>query len=329
MTEAKYGLHNFKRRSIVMDVMRLLDDDDLSAASAITATNKSTGVFWLSAIKHCIYTLERDFHGRAKEEERLEHFRTIFSFELTRWVIVYADEYINADVERFMELAYPRLGLLRAVSLVSWQAYMRHMPAAMQLRLFDRLNSPPPPFQDERFSVLPVHTNCYKKGAAHSPWLKDVEGHYQHVWDKENACRKLEKMDDAASGFYLDAKIGLLFLFEGRPSIAVSFNVDNLGNIFIHQVQAKVKDRGHYKLGANWRTRVTDYIKFMFTGSRVYLINGDQAAEDTYRSYGEQAPEGIKPNPTELSRIAQTYNEWEGLSLRRYKKSGRTFRKVT
>lgn len=333
MSTPTYGIHNFKNREVLLEIISELSQrDDVysepGAVDAVLASANTTAVFWLTFIRSSVYTIDYDHPGRANEEFRAGVFREMFAFELLRWVIVHADTYINADVERFVELAYPRLGLLRAVGLVSWQAYMQKMDAALQLRIFDQLNAPPAPFEDPRFTVVPVHTECYQKGLVHSPWLKAVEGHLQYVWDDKKGCRTLDKGEHAGRYFYLDAKVGFLFLFEGRPSISVSFNIDKHGSVFVHQVQAKIKDRGHYKLGEHWRTRVTDYIKSVFPHSHVYLIDGQQAANDTYRSYGASAPEGIKPTPSEMARIAQTYNDWEGLSARRRQKSGKWFRKI-
>ncbi len=126
----------------------------------------------------------------------------------------------------------------------------------------------------------------------------------------------------------MDAKLGLLFLFEGKPSMTVAFNIDRNGDIFVHQIQSFIKDRGHYKLGANWRQILIDYLKSVFPESSIYLINGTRAANDVYRSYNAQSAEAFKPSSLELEQIKQVYDSHPAINTDVKVKSDIQFKQV-
>lgn len=330
--ENKFGINDFDNPETLGKILEILKDDfdfrnQPKTVKDILFSIEKTANFWIAVLDSAYRSLE-DKYSSSQKEDRINHFKRLFSFELLKVVLIASKQYISSSVENFIEEAYPRLSLIRATNLTSWHAFYESTTIEQRTRLFDTLNNLPDPFGDSRFTAVPVHTNCIGRGHAHSPWLHDIEGHFQTLWNEEKKCREVTKLKSAYQYFYLDAKVGVLFLFNNRPSITLSFNVDKYNNVYVHQIQSKQKDRGHYKLGENWRLLVLDYVKQLFPRSKVYLIGGEQAAKDTYATYGSDTPLEFRPTPSELERIAETYNEFPVLHSRIRRKAGKEFRRV-
>lgn len=333
MLSHKYGLHNYASAATLSELLTCVECEDNhdsipAAVQTLTSTPTLLANYWVLVVHRTLNALERTYDRRDERPLRDTQFKSLFSEALLQWVMLNSTVYINSTFEDMVERTHPKLSLIKAISLASWQAYMERMPVTEQTALANVLNALPAPFEDARFSVVPMHTNSYRRGHCHSPWLRDIEGHYVHRWDPATHSRVLFKLHRASDSLFMDAKLGLLFLFQGKPSISVSFHVDQSGHVFIHQVQAKIKDRGHYKLGEQWRTRVIDYMRHIFQGRTLYLIHGEDAANDVSSAYGDVEQEVMRPSTQDLAHIRSVYNQWPGIHPHPIQKSKTRYHRI-
>lgn len=325
-----YHIHDRNNPAVLASFLPYVDDDVDSGSpeeriAQICQNDTSMANYW-QQVMQAVCAAHQNRSPRERRLIRVQKFQESFSFELVCWIFAHSDRFIDMQLEEVAKMAYPRLALLLAVGVTSWQAYMEKMPPCAQLRFFHTLNCLPAPFSDSRFSAVPIHTDCYRQGHAHSVWLQDIAGHYQKIWVPERNICVIEKMEHARLCFYMDAKIGILFLFEGKPSLTVSFQLDRSGNIYVHQLQSKLKDRGHYRLGPDWRSAVLSYLGNLFPDSLLYVIDGEQAAKDNSRVYRTDTPPACLPTADDAARIILAYNNIQGLSTQHHEKSGRLFR---
>lgn len=197
--------------------------------------------------------------------------------------------------------------------------------------IFKRLTNLKQPFDDGRFRAIPIYVNqTIEKGMDRSKYLRNEKGSINRSYVKDDVTKEITytRSSDGYYSNYLDAKVGVIFYFKDLPSILVSFNFDTQGNIFIHQIQCQIKDRGHYKLGSNWKEQVIQYMKDMFDGYDLHLISGDTIANLTYESYGHKDPEYFKPNAETLARIAKNYDDLLPESVEWFEKGIYTYRKI-
>lgn len=333
MTTARYDIDALKNRSVLSPFFDVYSQEEEfkipeNTVDALLQNETELANLWLCLVQCGSQKTLNKYSNRGSKPERIAYFKSLFSAELLSWVLAHTNRYISSQIREIIEVTYPELSLMEAILTASWQAYVETQTPQQYLQLLNNLNNLPPPFEDNRFSAGAIHTNCYKKGLAHSPWLLNIPGPLVKLWDEERQCRIFEKLDRAHRGIYMDAKLGVLFLFEGKPSMTVTFNIDRNGDIFVHQIQAFIKDRGHYKLGAEWRQVLIRYLKSVFPANRVYLINGVSAANDVYRSYNAKSADGFKPSRLELEQIKQVYDSHPAINTEVKIKSDIEFKQV-
>jgi hypothetical protein len=199
--------------------------------------------------------------------------------------------------------------MLKTLTEMSSQWYEEDCNPVISYRLWQTFNSMHNKiaFNDKRFSIQPIFTNAYRKGRDATPWLRKLEAGWIKFYDRETQKKKMEKGESGAySTNFMDAKVGFVIYFKKMPSMLISFNCDSNWNLFIHQIQCKPKDRGHYKLD-NWKESCLALLQEYFSGFKIHLIKGESLTKmipDDYKS----APESVKPTPETLDRICNTYN---------------------
>ena len=155
--------------------------------------------------------------------------------------------------------------------------------------------------KDERFSPEPLYANGAFGHSSYNESLSDKSSN----WLKNTETGEIYL--DNSKRYYLDAKFGIMFYFKNKPSFLASFNFDNEGNLYIYQIQAQYKSRGHYRLGERWREMVVNYIKESFSHFKIHLIDGKASALLSTRGYkGEH--EKYKPSKQKQKQIASTYD---------------------
>lgn len=232
----------------------------------------------------------------------IEYIRLNISYELLSYTLINTDHYLNTSVREAIFKAYPYLELINEISLTPWQWYAEDKNKELTEKMFNILTNLPK-FKDDRFVVDPIcAANCM--GFNNSPWLKKYKGGYYKDINVDTGEVTFKKYDSAYRNIYIDGKVGIVLFFENKPSITVSFAFDNSNNIYIHQIQAQLKDRGHYKLGDEWRKEVIDYVKNVFKNSNLYLVDGKDLSQMVSSMYVES-----KMSEETKKQIEKTYNE--------------------
>ena len=300
--------------------------EDLKVNPLKSAANvHDAGEFWLFIVVYISKLIKNKYKTKL---ERTEAISRIFSYDFLKLVFIHSSSYIDSNLRWDIHSAYPKLQLTHAIKQTAHQAYHEQPSSDLFLKVFDTLDSIKFPFNDARFSVEAIHTDCSVQGLTHSDWLINLAGGYKRHWCKDSKTKKLFKVDCMYRAIYMDAKLGLLFFFKNKPCFHVSFNFDSKGNIFIHQIQAELKGRGHYTLGTTWRTQVIKFVSNLFPEKNIYLIDGDNAVKNVINSYGHDTEEFIKPDKETQNHIAQSYNMITGMFNRRRNKNGTLFRRI-
>lgn len=300
--------------------------EDLKVNPLKSAANvHDAGEFWLFIVVYISKLIKNKYKTKL---ERTEAISRIFSYDFLKLVFIHSSSYIDSNLRWDIHSAYPKLQLTHAIKQTAHQAYYERPKTKVFADVFDVLHSVNNPFNDTRFSVEAIHTDCCSQGLTHSEWLMNLAGGYKYYWCKDSQTRKVFKTENMYRAIYMDAKLGLLFFFKNKPCFHASFNFDSKGNIFIHQVQAVLKGRGHYTLGETWRTQVIHFIGSLFPQKKIYLIDGNNAVKNVINSYGHDTEDFIKPDTKTQNHIAQSYNMITGMFNRRRNKNGTLFRRI-
>lgn len=206
---------------------------------------------------------------------------------------------------------YPYLALIDKIKLSNFQWYYSNQNPSSRLDLFYKLINLPTPFNDDRFSIEPIYTDCEKRGLNHSEWSTKKEGGLVKNINPETNEIFYSKWSSSYRSFYLDAKLGLAIYFKNKPSIIISFNLGKNKTLFIHQIQCQKKDRGHYKLGKNWQFKVIKYLKSVFSDYNLHIISGESAInfiKDIYSLSNNN--ESFSPSNESYLRIENFYDSF-------------------
>ncbi len=218
----------------------------------------------------------------------------------------YAEKLGVLDSETALTLSknFPLFTFMNDIRLSSWRWYYEcSNNSEFVLETFDRFSNLPTPFADSRFEAAPVSCS-HRRGFCDSPWLKDKEG----AWVKDFKNSTIFRDVSADKSLFLDAKLAICLFFQNKPSIIVSFNMNKNKQIFIHQIQAQLKDRGHYKLGENWKFKALEYVKSVFHDFEFYMLDSQHIVDLVNSNYTDY--EEFKPNEETIQRIHKEYNSF-------------------
>lgn len=229
-----------------------------------------------------------EYYFRTLREKHPE-FINKFSKEFIYKVFTYSDKIIDSFLLSFLTKKFVYISLIKAIKISPFQWYDNDnmLSNDLTLNIFNRLLNLTTPFNDERFFVEPIHAECLRGGINRSEWLNNKTGEYLSYFNEKD--EKIEYKAESAYGTtFIDAKFGIIIFFKNKPSIKVSFNIDNDKNIYIHQIQATKKDRGHYKIKGNWRIEVIKYIKSIFNDFNINIISVDDLVFICKTSYRKE-----------------------------------------
>lgn len=209
---------------------------------------------------------------------------------------------LTSETALLLSSYFPLFTFMNDIRLSSWHWYLEcSNDSTFVLDTFNRFSNLPTPFEDSRFEALPVSCS-YRRGFCESPWLSDKEGAFVKDFDHST----IFKASSAENSLFLDAKLSICFFFKNTPSILVSFNINKNKQIFIHQIQAQLKDRGHYKLGDNWKLKVLQYLKSVLFDFDFYMLDSQHIVDLALSNY--TGYESFKPNEETIQRIHKEYN---------------------
>jgi hypothetical protein len=240
--------------------------------------------FWMKHLLLLCYTDENTYGRRDDVEKKISaDIACYFSQALLAKVLTYYEHWLDSSLQDCLYCTYPLLSFIEASRLSAWQWYSASTSKTTNLAFFQALSEAPAPFDDPRFSMIPVHCS-----------MSNNMGYNSSITYYHQIMRNI----------YLDAKMALLFHFKGKASMLVGFNIDANKNIYVHQLQALAKDRGHYKLGAQWRECLLTYLQKVFPTYTVHLLKGTDMAKlvlEGFRYAPDDSPS--RPHDAVLSRI--------------------------
>lgn len=233
------------------------------------------------------------------------------SFEFLVLVFNYNEKSFCKFKLDYIIKTFPYLVIIDIIKDSNSQWYSTKQNNSSRLDLFHKLVDLPTPFNDKRFSIEPIYTDCLKRGLNHSLWSSKRKGGFVKNFNPETNEVYYSKWSSSYRNFYLDAKIGLAIYFKDKPSIIVSFNLGKNKTLFIHQIQCLKKDRGHYKLGKSWQIEVVKYLKSVFVDYKIHIISGDNAIQfvkDIYKV--SKNNEFTSPSEESYLRIKNLYDSF-------------------
>lgn len=211
----------------------------------------------------------------------------------------------------FIFKKYPYLILFNKIRLSNFQWYYSKQSNSSRLDLFYKLINLPTPFNDSRFSIEPIYTDCIQRGLNHSEWSSKRKGGLIKNFNPETNEVYYSQWSSSYRAFYLDAKLGLAIYFKNKPSIIVSFNLGKNKTLFLHQIQCLKKDRGHYKLGKDWSNEVIKYLKSVFFDYKIHIISGKNAVNFIKEIYSmSKNNESFCPDEDSYLRIQNFYDSF-------------------
>lgn len=210
-----------------------------------------------------------------------------------------------------------KFSILEAININSLQWYSETPTVDDKMFVFDKFyHLEEKSFFDERFSIYPIFTNSYRLGRDRSLWLKDKKEGYVSLFDDKTNSKIIIKSESSAyNSIYMDAKLGFIVYFKDLPSMYITFNFDSNKNIFIHQIQSKHKDRGHYKIN-DWQNYFLNFVKKTFSGFNINIISGESAEKIIwagYKSIQQNEPdvfELVKPSKERVESVVNFYNSF-------------------
>ena len=160
-----------------------------------------------------------DFICSFKEHLKKREVNKTFSFNFFK--LVFANYYYllpKRDLEFIIE-AYPKLLMIPAIRTSCFQWYNVRQNTNFTIDCFNKLIDLPQPFNEKKFSVDPIYTDCNKQGLNHSEWSLDRKGGYIKCFDEDKKAVYYSHSNSSYRCFYMDSKIGLIFYFKDKPSI--------------------------------------------------------------------------------------------------------------
>jgi hypothetical protein len=294
--------NNFKKKDTIANLLKVVPKwellDNHNSINCILKNNANLYSFLNVAI---VFLTNKYF---INGNYNLDKFKELFSYDFIICFVAHNKDCIPTDVRKYMQQAYPYVELLEAIKHTPWQWFLEESTPLITLDIFHKLTQTITINNDKRFKILPMH--CHKrKGFNSSNWLKEESGGYSR--DKKNH-HKVSYLKNKSSfeTIYIDAKLAFLIYFNNKPSITISFNFDADKNIYIHQIQAQHKDRGHYKLGSNWKEFIASFINEIFNDYTVNIISGESMCSIISSSYSSNAK--TKPKDSVLEKIKHSYD---------------------
>lgn len=234
----------------------------------------------------------------------------LFEIDTLVHIYVYYDEYRSIASMDALKSIDMSCDIIDPLMCMSWQWYYEDRNPDIVFNLWKKFNSiaGQSVFNDDRFSVYPVFTNAYQRGYDSSEWIRDLEAGWLSVFEESTQTKGLQRYKTSAfKTNYLDAKIGFVIYFKNMPSMVVSFNCDKDWNLYVHQVQCKPKDRGHYKLN-NWAEQCLDLVKDLFSEYHVHLMDSEGVVDNVMKGY-TSSDNSLKPSSSALARIKTSYDK--------------------
>lgn len=233
------------------------------------------------------------------------------SFDFLALIFNYNEKSFCNIKFKFIFKKYPYLVLLNKIKLSNFQWYYSNQNNSSRLDLFYKLINLPTPFNDSRFSIEPIYTDCIQRGLNHSLWSSKRQGGLIKNFNPDTNEVYYSEWSSSYRAFYLDAKLGLAIYFKNKPSIIVSFNLGKNKTLFLHQIQCLKKDRGHYKLGKDWSNEVIKYLKSVFFDYKIHIISGKDAVNFIKEIYStSKNSESYCPDEDSYLRIQNFYDSF-------------------
>lgn len=256
------------------------------------------------------------FNGEQRENQirssQIDYspLKEYYPIEILKLILLKTTQYVNMDTEYAIYKMYPYLKLIDAIKHSPWQWYYDNdISSDIVENIYNQLTNPTTPFGDDRFKAVPINANCYRSGNSTSEWLSKEQGGMNHYYNKETDSVYLKRDEDCFRSIFIDAKIGLVIFFKNKPSITISFNYDGNKNIYIHQVQAQIKDRGHYKIKGDWKLATIDYLQSLFPDFKLHLISGRDISTLVRNGYKkDETPDCLMVTKETLSKIQKNYD---------------------
>lgn len=274
---------------------------DFKLDEIIGKPNKETD-FVLNFFSHCVLIKYQNSPIDDNLGYACDFIKNNFSYDFVKYLLLNSKEYFSSNFLHIVSYTYPLLSLIQDISLTPWQWYLEEIESKVVSDVFSVLEKPKP-FFDSRFEVMPISSYSYQ-GFNSSNWLANKKGSLSKDFDKDLNFIGYKRDKSSYRNIYIDAKIGFVFYFKDLPSIVTSFSFDNKNNLYIHQIQSQNKDRGHYKLGSDWRKVIIKYIAESFPNFNIFLIDGKCAANMVKSSYMNSSD----VDDSTLDRITFTYD---------------------
>jgi hypothetical protein len=315
LTLTKYN-NNEYILDIYTKVEKLFGIDEKEIGSlddVLSCKHKKANLFITFIVGHIEY-----FKINEQEEKNISAYdvdysplKEKYSLDVLERILIDLTQYVSSDAERVIESFNPYFKLIETIRLTPWQWYSENeISSTLVESLYLRLTNLKVPFGDDRFKALPVHVDCYRKGNNRSEWLRNENGGINTYYNEKTNSAYQHRDKTCYNGIFIDAKIGIVIFFKDKPSITISFNFDNDKNLYIHQIQAQPKDRGHYKVKGDWQTECINYIKSLFPEFKLHLISGKDISEMVSLGYqSDTMPECMKISPNTISRIKENYDK--------------------
>lgn len=266
-------------------------------------------VFWYQVFNFMVQNSLVLFPRSKNKEDSYIRLLTYFELETMVYIYIYYPEYRSLDMMKALCSFDFSCEIIDSLMCMSYQWYNEDRNPDIVFNLWQKFNliNGKTVFDDDRFSIYPLFTNGYKRGMDRSNWIRDLQAGWLTVFEESTQSKGLQKYTSSAyCSNYLDAKIGFVIYFKNMPSIVVSFNCDKNWNLYVHQIQCKPKDRGHYKI-KNWQLSCLKVVKQIFSEYNIYLISGNYLSDFILEGYS-QSDDIMKPSNETLKRVADSYD---------------------
>lgn len=137
---------------------------------------------------------------------------------------------------------------------------------------------------NSKFKAYPI-TTAYQHGLSTNNSFFTSDKTFNHyIYSKDKGGYTVHEQD----AFVMDANIGLLYFYKGKPCFLVSFFLDKNKNVYIRQIQGQYKARGFKSIGDDWQRDVLSELKSKLSfAPNIYLISGKDFEVYIKHHYGE------------------------------------------